>query len=420
MPQPARDRIWHTTQWGVWMLAVSVFLNYVDRGALSVAMPRMQGELQITSEQLGLLASAFFWTYALLQVPAGWLCERFNVKHVLTIGFLLWTLATGLTAFANTFFLLFVFRLILGIGESVAYPAYSQIIATRFAPEQRGFPNALIDAFSKFGPALSTLLGGLTVATFGWRALFLILGIGGALWLLPWMLWDSEAKFEKKEKPAAVPFDRILGRVECWGTICGLFAINYSWYFLIFWYPSFLVKQRGFSEQHMALVGQLPFWAMGIASFAAGVLSDRWIVRGRSATLVRKGFISGGLVGLAIFLLFATVPSTVTAVASVILGAAFLGLSTSNNWAVTQTIAGPGGASRWTGIQNCFGNFGGIVSPWLTGRIVDQTGSFYGAFIGAAGVAIVGAVLYFLLVRKVEPIKWDAPRRAEATVRLAD
>jgi MFS family permease len=420
MPQPARERIWQTTQWGVWMLALSVFLNYVDRGALSVAMPRMQGELQISSEQLGLLASAFFWTYALLQVPAGWLCERFNVKHVLTIGFALWTFATGLTAFANTFALLLFFRLILGIGESVAYPAYSQIISTRFPPEQRGFPNALIDAFSKFGPALSTLLGGLTVATFGWRALFLILGIGGALWLLPWLLWDSEAKFDGNAKPAAVPFGRILGRVECWGTIFGLFAINYSWYFLIFWYPSFLVKQRGFSEQQMALVGQLPFWAMGAASFVAGVLSDRLIVRGRSATFVRKGFISGGLIGMAIFLLFATVPNTVTAVVSVIIGAAFLGLSTSNNWAVTQTIAGPGGASRWTGIQNGFGNFGGVVSPWLTGRIVDQTGSFYGAFAGAAGVAIAGALLYYFLVRKVEPIKWDALQRAEATVRLAD
>jgi MFS family permease len=383
-------------------------------------MPRIQGELTITSEQLGKLASAFFWTYALLQVPAGWLCERFNVKHVLTIGFALWTFATGLTAFADTFAMLLIFRLILGIGESVAYPAYSQIIATRFPPEQRGFPNALIDAFSKFGPALSTLLGGLTVATFGWRALFLILGIGGALWLIPWMIWDSEAKFEKRAKAVAVPFGRILGRVECWGTVCGLFAINYSWYFLIFWYPSFLVQQRGFSEQQMALVGQLPFWAMGGASFAAGVLSDRLIVGGRSATLVRKGFISGGLIGMAIFLLFATVPSTTAAVASVIFAGAFLGFSTSNNWAVTQTIAGPGGASRWTGIQNCFGNFGGIVSPWLTGRIVDQTGSFYLAFIGAAGVAVAGALLYYLLVRRVEPIKWDALRRAEATVRLAD
>jgi MFS family permease len=420
MSQLARERIWQTTQWGVWMLAISVFLNYVDRGALSVAMPRMQGELGITSEQLGKLASAFFWTYALLQVPAGWLCERFNVKHVLTIGFASWTLATGLTAFANTFALLLVFRLILGIGESVAYPAYSQIIATRFPPEQRGFPNALIDAFSKFGPALSTLLGGLTVATFGWRALFLILGIGGALWLLPWMLWDSGAKFDRKEKPPAVPFRRILGRVECWGTVFGLFAINYSWYFLIFWYPSFLVTERGFSEAQMAVVGQLPFWAMGAASFAAGVWSDRLIVGGRSATLVRKGFISGGLAGLSTFLLFATVPSTVAAVASVIVGAAFLGLSTSNNWAVTQTIAGPGGASRWTGIQNCFGNFGGVVSPWLTGYIVDQTGSFYGAFAGAAAVAIAGALLYFFLVRKVEPIKWDALQRAEATVRLAN
>ncbi len=420
MSSQVKERIWQTTEWGVWMLALSVFLNYVDRGALSVAMPRMQNELGINNEQLGLMASAFFWTYAFMQIPAGWLCERFNVKHVLAIGFALWTIATGLTALSATFTVLLVFRLILGIGESVAYPAYSQIIATRFPPEQRGFPNALIDAFSKFGPALSTLLGGLTVATLGWRALFLILGIGGALWLIPWMMWGSGAKFQTQVKAAPVAFSRILGRVECWGTVCGLFAINYSWYFLIFWYPSFLVKQRGFSEQQMAVVGQLPFWAIGVASFAAGYFSDRMIIGGRSATIVRKSFVSGGLIGMAIFLMFATVPSTTLAVGSVIAAGAFLGLSTSNNWAVTQTIAGAGGASRWTGIQNCFGNFGGIVSPWLTGRIVDQTGSFYLAFAGAAGVAITGALLYFFMVRRVEPIAWDALRRAEATVRAAD
>ncbi len=404
--QPRR-RLWHTTQWGIWMLAISVFLNYVDRGALSVAMPRMRGELGINNEQLGLLASAFFWTYALLQVPAGWLCERFNVKHVLTIGFALWTVATGVTALSTSFGLLLVFRLLLGIGESVAYPAYSQIIATRFPPEKRGFPNALIDAFSKFGPALSTLLGGLTVATLGWRALFLILGIGGLLWLLPWMLWDSQSQYEKRHI-VPVSFGAILKRVEAWGTFFGLFAINYSWYFLIFWYPSFLVKERGFGEQQMAVIGQLPFWAIGAASFAAGVLSDRLIIGGRSATLVRKTCVAGGLIGMAVFLLFAGVPDIRLAVASVILAGAFLGVCTSNNWAVTQTLAGAGGASRWTGLQNCIGNFGGIVSPWLTGRIVDQTGSFYVAFAGAAGVAIGGALLYILLVRRVEPIEWGS------------
>jgi len=245
----------------------------------------------------------------------------------------------------------------------------------------------------------------LTVATFGWRALFLILGIGGLLWLLPWILWDSQSQYERRRVPA-VSFGAILGRIESWGTFFGLFAINYSWYFLIFWYPSFLVKERGFGEQQMAVIGQLPFWAIGAASFAAGVLSDRLILGGRSATLVRKACVAGGLIGMAVFLLFAGVPDIRLAVASVILAGAFLGVCTSNNWAVTQTLAGAGGASRWTGLQNCVGNFGGIVSPWLTGRIVDQTGSFYLAFAGAAGVAIGGALLYILLVRRVEPIEW--------------
>ncbi len=189
MSQLSQRRIWQTTQWGVWMLAFSVFLNYVDRGALSIAMPQMRGELSLNQSELGLLASMFFWTYALMQIPSRWLVERFDVKWVLAAGFAVWSLATGLTGIAKTFSMLLAFRLILGIGESVAYPAYSRIIATRFPPESRGFPNALIDAFSKFGPALSTLVGGLVVAKFGWRPFFLFMGIGGMIWLLPWLSW---------------------------------------------------------------------------------------------------------------------------------------------------------------------------------------------------------------------------------------
>src|SRR6185369_449587 len=166
-PPLTRTRLWQTTQWGVAMLAVSAFLNYVDRGALSVAMPQIRQELRLDPENLGRLASAFFWTYALLQIPAGWLVDRFDVKRVLAAGFAVWSFATALTGYAGSFAALLALRLLLGVGESIAYPAYSRVIATRFGPAARGLPNALIDAASKLGPGLSTLLGGLAVAKFG-------------------------------------------------------------------------------------------------------------------------------------------------------------------------------------------------------------------------------------------------------------
>lgn len=409
MSQLSQRRIWQTTQWGVWMLAFSVFLNYVDRGALSIAMPQMRGELSLNQSELGLLASMFFWTYALMQIPSGWLVERFDVKWVLAAGFAVWSLATGLTGIAKTFSMLLAFRLILGIGESVAYPAYSRIIATRFPPESRGFPNALIDAFSKFGPALSTLVGGLVVAKFGWRPFFLFMGIGGMIWLLPWLIWDSrEQKVVTKEKDSiTVGFGEILQRRECWGTMFGLFSLNYAWYFLIFWFPPYLVMERGFSQERMAVMGSIPFWLLGASSMFTGWWSDKLIRNGRSATWIRKGFVSGGLIGVAILLLFAGVPDANLALLAVTLAGVSMGFASSNNWAVTQTLAGVPASGRWTGIQNAFGNLGGVVSPWLTGFVADKTGSFYLAFLTTSAVLVVGSTLYFFLIPRVKPLEWE-------------
>ncbi len=416
----SRDRIWHTTQWGIWMLAISVFLNYVDRGALSMAMPQMKGELGLNNENLGRLASAFFWTYALLQVPAGWLVDRFDVKWVLGIGFAIWTAATGLTGLAADFASLLFLRLILGIGESVAYPAYSAIIATRFPPDKRGLPNALIDAFSKMGPALSTLLGGLMVAGLGWRFLFIAMGLGGLVWLLPWAVWRSKEQGPPRAAVASVGFLTILKKRECWGTFFGLFALNYAWYFLIFWFPPYLVMQRGFSQEKMAVLGSIPFWLLGASSMTTGWLSDRLISRGRSATLIRKSFMCGGLYGVAALLLFATNPDPVIALGVVMLAGISMGFASSNNWAITQTLAGREAAGRWTGLQNGFGNLGGVVSTWLTGFAVDMTGNFSAAFAVTAGVLVVGTTLYLLLIPRVAPINWAGQQREAATGQAAN
>jgi len=148
----------------------------------------LKGELGISASQLGLLLSAFFWTYACLQPLSGWLVDRLNVNWVIAGGFLLWSAATAGAGMVHAFWALFVLRLILGIGESVAYPSYSKIIATRFPEHRRGLTNALIDAGSKAGPALGTLIGGLVVARFGWRALFFVLGFGALLWVPLWVV----------------------------------------------------------------------------------------------------------------------------------------------------------------------------------------------------------------------------------------
>ena len=165
----------------VGLLSLSVFINYVDRGNLSVAAPMLGRELALSPAQLGLLFSAFFWTYSLCQIPAGWLVDRISVTRVYVAAYLIWSVATLLTGFAHSITALLIVRLLLGLGESVAYPACSQILVRNFAEQERGRANSLIDIGAKAGPALGTLLGGLVVACCGWRVLFIAAGAIGAV-----------------------------------------------------------------------------------------------------------------------------------------------------------------------------------------------------------------------------------------------
>jgi len=165
------------------LLVASGFINYIDRSNLSVGATNIQNEFHLNGRQLGLLLGAFSWTYALSQLLgfAGWLVDRFHVSWILAGGFFLWSAAMGFTGLASTFGLLFATRLMLGLGESVAYPCYSRILVTDFPENHRGLTNAWIDAGTKSGPALGSLIGALAIARFGWRALFVALGFGLSL-----------------------------------------------------------------------------------------------------------------------------------------------------------------------------------------------------------------------------------------------
>lgn len=391
------------------LLAFSVGINYVDRGALAVAAPLLSREMNLSPAQLGLLFSGFFWSYSILQPLAGWLVDRFNVTRVFGGGYLLWSLATGSVAWITRFDLLFGARLLLGAGESVAYPSYSRILVQSFPEKRRGFANSLLEVAAKLGPAVSTFIGGLVVAHFGWRALFLWLGIASLCWLLPWMLWGPSGQSATGRRQAGqVSLRRILARREAWGTSLGMFALGYVWSFLLSWLPTYLVNERGFSMNAVAALGSLPFWAMAGTSLLGGWLSDRWIASGGTVTRVRKTFVYGGLLGCGLTLLPAvSLHDSGPAITLLVISCAALGLFTSNVWAITQTLAGPRAAGSWTGIQNAIGNLGGVASPYLTGQIVGRTGSYYLAFAVCSAFLLVGILAYAALVRQIRPLDWD-------------
>jgi len=389
------------------LLVLSVGINYIDRGSLSIAAPILQKEMGLTPEQLGLLFSSFFWTYASFQILAGWLVDRYNVNVVFGIGFLVWSCATAATGMVGGFTGLLILRVLLGAGESVAYPAYSKILATGFPDRHRGLTNGLIDAGSKCGPAIGTLLGGLLVAAYGWRFLFLALGLGSLPWLIGWMIWapKSVVRLDKKTNPGPTAAE-ILSHRSTWGTFLVLFAINYAWYFLLTWLPTYLVQQRNFTMEKMALLGSVAFWGLAGSTTIAGIASDRWIARNHNPTKVRKTFVASGLLLCTLLVPACYVEDANVSMGLIIAACLCFGLTTSNHWAVTQTLAGPLAAGKWTGLQNGFGNLAGVVAPYLTGVIVQRTGNYDYAFLIVAFFLLMGVCSLLFLVGPIRQIEW--------------
>ena len=397
------------------LLGISVFINYVDRGNLSIAAPMLKDELRISATQLGILLSAFFWTYACLQPIAGWLVDRVNVNWVIAGGFFLWSAATAATGLAHTFSVLFALRLLLGIGESVAYPSYSKIIALNFPEEHRGLANSVISAGLLLGPGIGMLLGGTLMGRYGWRPFFLVLGLASLLWLVPWIKWMPKARASNTLGATGAPsLAEFLRLRSAWGSCVGLFSGNYVNYFLITWLPFYLVRERHFSMSTMARIGGLAYLLGACSSTFSGWLSDRWIMSGGTPTRVRKTFTGGGLILAGTFLGLSAATGPRTCLVMLVLGVISFGVTSSNVWAITQTLAGPQAAGRWTGFQNFIGNLAGVVAPALTGFVVGRTGHFYWAFAILLAVTIMGTLSWVFLVGLVEQVVWHKKPQAAA------
>ena len=413
----------------VGLLVLSVLVNYVDRSNLSLAMPLLERQFAFSSLRAGELLSAFFWTYALVQVfgIAGWLTDRFPAGWVLFGGYLLWSLAMAGFGLAPNFAALFALQLVLVMGESVAYPCYSRIFAA-MPQEHRGRANAFIDAGTKLGPAGGAFLGGLVLVHYGWRVLFLAFGAGALIWLVPWyfaMPRGEQAKFpafgeqaksrdavtreQGTASPDGEPSVAKMLRLRCaWGVFIGHFCGNYFYYLVLAWLPTYLVQEQHLSIRDMSRLTAAVFLLIASTTVLAGWISDRLIARGSSPTTVRLTMVAGGQ-SMASILLALTVVHGHPLIALSLLAVACIGHGgyASNHWAIAQTLAGPKMAGRWSSVQNGFANFSGIAAPWLTGLIVQTRGSARLAFAISGAVALIGALSWIFVVRRVEPVRWE-------------
>jgi ACS family D-galactonate transporter-like MFS transporter len=405
-------------QWTVvFLLVASVIVNYVDRSNLSIAAPLIQRQFSLSPLQIGTLLSAFFWTYALMQLfgLAGWLSDRLPVGWVMLGGYSLWSCATMLTGFTSSFTTLFMSLLLLGVGESVAYPCYSRIFA-ELPQQKRGQANAFIDAGTKLGPAMGALAGGLILAHVGWRMLFILAGAGGLVWILPWLrVMPRPVPAQSSEDAPPLPsFGRLLRIRSAWGTYLGHFCGNYFFYFLLSWLPIYLVREEKMTVTAMSRSVAAVFLLIAMATIATGWLSDHLIARGLSPTRVRRSIVVAGLATASSLSALAFLPGhSVVSHSILIIASIGYGVEASNHFAISQTLAGPEMAGRWTSIQNGFANLAGIVAPWLAGMIVQLTGSSRLTFLATGLVALAGSVCWATLVQRVEPVIWDAGAAAE-------
>jgi MFS family permease len=391
----------------VFLLAAVLFINYVDRGAMPTAAHLMQGDLHLDYTQMGMLLSAFSWTYTCSQIPVGWLAERFGAHRILAAGLTLWAAATILIGFAHTFALLLVLRLMLGLGESAGFPCVAKIMAAIVPPKGLGTANGIVALGYLSGPVVGTILGGLLMAHFGWRSAFWVFGATSLLWLWPWagVAGGVRAAVRVSEDDSPTLW-MILKQPSLWGTALGLFSSNYTFYFMLNWLPTYLQTERGFSLITMTKLATLAYAVNAVSAFGTGWAIDRYLRRGGSANLGYKSVMAVAHVGSVACMLAMGMGSPAMALVCVFVFQALCGASSPGVYAMCQILAGPRASGRWVGIQNSLGNLPGIIAPWLTGYIIQSTGHFTNAFVVAAAVSLLGLIGWLWMVPRLAQLQW--------------
>jgi MFS family permease len=388
------------------ILCLVYIAAWIDRINMSTAVTDAGFKSLFHLDQLrtGWVNSAFFWTYAALQIPAGWLVDRWGAKRSLTAGFVLWSIVAAGTGTSNTLVQLISMRLLLGVGEAVMTPAGMRWIRFNFPEHRRGTAIGIFMAAAKVGPAIGNFLAPVLMLALGWSKMFIILGLGSMVFIVPWWLMVDDDRGRDVVRTSSdaprTPWSVILKSRVFWGTMIGTFAYQYFNYFCMTTMQKYFVERRHFSKVDMGIVTGFSYTGFAAVAIAAGWWADHLIQRGADPVNTRRRFAMAGLLLASTELIGAFSPSPKVAVFFAIFSLCGLGLATANYWAVTQTLIPGAGVGRLVGIQNCAANIPGIVAPLLTGWLLKTTGDHYEAPMAvAAGLLLVGILSYRFLVR---------------------
>ncbi|ONO31755.1 MFS transporter [Burkholderia cenocepacia] len=414
-----------------WAMILMCFLanviNFIDRANLAIAAPSIRADLGLDAVGMGLVLSAFFWTYAFLQLPAGWFIDKVGVRVSLALAVGWWSVFTVATGAARGLAQLVGVRLMLGVGEAAAIPSFAKVAFNWFPRSERGLASSIFDSGSRVGSALSLPLVAWLISLVGWRGSFVITGGIGIVWALAWWFVYRDPERYRAIAPDAV--DALLAQRGAptvaaatdgpkvswldlfryrtvWGMMIGLFCLNFAIYFFITWFPSYLLQSRGFSLASLGTWGMLPALLAIPGGWLGGYVSDSLFRRGWSAAAARKTCLVLGMLLSSSIALSAFVENVWACLGLFALAYASLSFAGANVWTLVGEVAPtPAHVASLGGIQNFAGNLAGIFITTFTGVMLSITkGSFVVPLAVAGALCVVGALSYLFVVGKVEPL----------------
>jgi sugar phosphate permease len=406
----------------IWLVIGGV-INYMDRASLSIAAPEMIRELGLTRTKIGLLGTVFAWTYAVMQLPAGWLIDRFGAKRAYAIGMIWWSVATWLTGVVGSLAGLLVMRVLLAVGEAPCWPTSAKITAAWFPDKERGFATGIWDSSSKWGPAIAPVALVALMVAFGWRSLFHVTGLVGVLFALLFLwLYRSPAHSRGLSAPerayieaggggredvpgaARLRWTSLFRHRSIWGMILGYFCAIWLWNLFLTFLPLYLRDRFHVTLTQMGVYASIPWIGGAMGEIVVGYLTARLVDRGVAGPMATKRLMivlcSVGAGLATVMLPFAT--SLVMTVTLMTIGLAFVAAVIGAAWALAADVAPTPMVASVSSIQNFGGYFGGAFSPVVAGFLVDRTGSYAIAFVSGGLLAGCAAFFYWFMVR--EPI----------------
>lgn len=413
----------------LFLLFIATAINYLDRTNIAVSASSIQEDLGLSSVTMGLIFSGFGWTYALMQIPGGWILDRFGARVVYAFSLFTWSLATLAQGFAKNFATLFGLRLALGFFEAPAFPTNSRVVATWFPQQERAMATGVYTAGEYVGLAFATPFLFWLLSSYGWHSTFIVTGIIGVIFTFIW--WKiyrnpkdgkkhvNQAEIDyireggglvdaggEKNKVSWSDFGKLIKCRQILGISYTQFAVSSTLYFFLTWFPTYLVQEKQMSFLKAGFMGTLPYIAACIGVLLAGVLSDKMVKNGKSLTVARKTPIIIGALGacLIIFANYTNVPALVIVIMSV---AFFFQGMAATGWVMVSDLAPSHMVGTAGGFFNLAANISAILTPIVIGIIVEKTQSFAGALIYIAILALTGALCLLFVVGKIERLKID-------------